>query len=163
MGTNYYRIPSADEVQERRDVLTVQVETMDINPSDIQKGFRFISPTKDWEWFNPWDIFMKDMSIHLGKRSSGWKFCWNFHNNEYYSNREELISFVKSGRVVDEYGEEWDVQTFLDMAFDWGEPDGYIVNEEYYKNHETNSYFNNPIYYDKLVDGLRVSPSTEFS
>ena len=91
MGTNFYRIPSAEEVNKKRKVLTVQVENMELNPKDVQGGFNFIRPTKDWEWFNPWDIFMKGMNVHLGKRSSGWKFCWNFHENKYYSNKDELI------------------------------------------------------------------------
>ena len=163
MGTNYYRIPSADEVKKKRDILVVQVETMELNPSDVEGGFRFISPSKDWEWFSPWDMFMKDMNVHLGKRSVGWKFCWNFHDNKYYSNKEELIEFIKTGRVVDEYGEEMLVDEFLEMSFNWGEPDGLIVDEEYYKNNERSSYFNDPKYYDRIIDGLRVSSSTEFS
>ena len=163
MGTNYYRIPSADEVKKRRDILVVQVETMELNPSDVEGGFKFISPNKDWEWFSPWDIFMEGMSVHLGKRSLGWKFCWNFHDNKYYNNRQTLIDYVLSGRVVNEYGEEIDSQDFLNMAFDWGEPDGLVVNEEYYKNNERSSFFNDPKYHDRIIDGLRVSSSTEFS
>ena len=164
MGTNYYRIPSEDEVKKKRDILVVQVETMELNPSDVEGGFRFISPNKDWEWFSPWDMFMKDMNIHLGKRSSGWKFCWNFHNNKYYSNRKELIEFILSGRVVNEYGEEIDSQEFLDMAFAWGEPDGLVADKEYFDRTAHHRWMSNPSdYYDKEVDGLRVSSSTEFS
>ena len=164
MGTNFYRIPSAEEVNKKRKVLTVQVENMELNPKDVQGGFNFISPTKDWEWFNPWDIFMKGMNVHLGKRSSGWKFCWNFHENKYYSNKDELIEFILSGRIVDEYGEETiNPQDFLDMAFEWGQPDGLSVNEEYYKSKEQDSFFNDPKYYDIIIDGLCVSSSTEFS
>jgi len=137
---------------------------MKLNPSDIEGGFRFISPNKDWEWFSPWDMFMKGMSVHLGKRSGGWKFCWNFHDNKYYTNKDELIGFVLSGRIVDEYGEEiTNPQDFLDMSFEWGEPDGLSVNEEYYKSNEQDTFFNDPKYYDKIIDGLRVSSSTEFS
>ena len=164
MGTNYYRIPSEDEVKKKRDILVVQVETMELNPSDVEGGFRFISPNKDWEWFSPWDMFMKDMNIHLGKRSSGWKFCWNFHKDKYYSSKEELIQFVLSGRVINEYGEEIDPQEFLDMAFAWGEPDGLVYDEEYLEKNERMGWMSNPSdYYDKIVDGLRVSSSTQFS
>ena len=164
MGTNYYRIPPAEEVEKKRKVLTVQVENMELSPKDIESGFNFISPNKDWEWFNPWDIFIEGMNVHLGKRSSGWKFCWNFHENKYYSNKDELIEFILSGRIVDEYGEETiNQQDFLDMAFEWGQPDGLTVNEEYYKSKEQGSFFNDPKYYDKIIDGLRISTSTEFS
>jgi hypothetical protein len=167
MGTNYYRIPSADEVKKKRDILVVQVETMELNPSDVEGGFRFISPNKDWEWFSPWDVFMKDMNVHLGKRSMGWKFCWNFHDNKYYSNKEELIEFIKSGRVVDEYGEEMLVDEFLEMSFNWGEPDGWVLDENYRKKKRMEGggsyFFDDPKYDDKIIDGLRVSSSTEFS
>lgn len=165
MGTNYYRIPLAEEVEKKRKILVVQIETMELNPSDIEGGFRFISPRKDWEWFDPWEMFMEDMSVHLGKRSMGWKFCWNFHDNKYYDNKETLIEYALSGRVVNEYGEEINSREFLDMAFDWGEPDGLTVNAEYYEKNPTESvsWFNKESYYDRIIDGLRVSSSTEFS
>jgi hypothetical protein len=49
------------------------------------------------------------------------------------------------------------------MAFEWGQPDGLSVNEEYYKSKEQDSFFNDPKYYDTIIDGLCVSSSTEFS
>ena len=52
---------------------------MDMSMENLERGMRYISPTKDWEWFSPWDIFIQGTNIHLGKRSMGWKFCWNFH------------------------------------------------------------------------------------
>ena len=164
MGTNYYRIPQADEVKKKRDILVVQIETMELNPSDIEGGFKFISPNKDLEWFSPWDMFMEGMSIHLGKRSMGWKFCWNFHNNKHYFNRQTLIDYVLSGRVVNEYGEEIDSQEFLNMAFDWGEPDGWVHDENYEEMKRLEGgHVWGPKYHDRIIDGLRVSSSTEFS
>lgn len=164
MGTNYYRIPQADEVKKKRDILVVQIETMELNPSDIEGGFKFISPNKDWEWFSPWDMFMEGMSIHLGKRSMGWKFCWNFHNNKYYNNKQTLIDYVLSGRVVNEYGEEIDSQEFLNMAFDWGGPDGWVHDEKYEEIQRLEGgHVWGPKYHDRIIDGLRVSSSTEFS
>jgi len=164
MGTNYYRIPLAEEVEKKRKILVVQIETMELNPSDIEGGFRFISPRKDWEWFDPWEMFMEDMSVHLGKRSMGWKFCWNFHDNKYYDNKETLIEYALSGRVVNEYGEEINSQEFLDMAFDWGEPDGWVHDEKYEEHQRLEGgHVWGPKYYDKIIDGLRVSSSTDFS
>jgi len=58
-----------------------------------------------------------DIKVHLGKSSSGWKFLWNFNDNKYYSTKNELIQFVLSGRVIDEYGDEIYPQDFLEMAF----------------------------------------------
>ena len=165
MGTNYYRIPTEEEMLKKQQVLIQQVTSMDMSAENLERGMRYISPTKDWSWFSPWDIFIKDSNIHLGKRSSGWKFCWNFHENKYYSNKEELLEFIRSGRIVDEYGTEWFVEEFIQMALEWGEPDGLVVNREYRKNERSKgagSFFDDPKYDDRIVDGLRVSSATDF-
>ena len=67
--------------------------------------------------------------------------------------------------IVDEYGDEQDVEEFITMALEWGEPDGLVVNEEYRRKERTNgmgSFFDKPEYDDKIIDGLRVSSSTDF-
>ena len=163
MGTNYTRIPTSEEMEVKRKGLVKTVEDLIMEPSSIARGFQ-ITNEDSWDSESPWDTFLEETAIHLGKRSSGWKFCWNFHNNKHYSNKEELIDFVLSGRVVDEYGEEIDVWEFLEMAFAWGEPDGLVVDGEYFERNERMSWMSNPSdYYDKIIDGLRVSSSTEFS
>ncbi len=166
MGTNYYRIPKAEEMETRKQTLIGFVNNLDLSPENIESGFKFISPRKDWEWFSPWEMFLEDTNIHLGKRSSGWKFCWNFHNNKYYSNKEELLNFIRSGRVVDEYGEEQDVNEFILMALNWGEPNGLVVNEEYRKSERVKGHgsfwLDSEKYDDLIIDGLRVSSSTDF-
>ena len=162
MGTNYYRIPTQLEMEERKAKLIKDIADLDISPLNIESGFRQYKSEDSWETESSWDMFIEGTSIHLGKRSSGWKFCWNFHKNKYYSNKEELIQFVLSGRVVDEYGDEIDPQQFLDMAFDWGQPDGLITDYNYIR--ENHRWMSNPQdYVDKIIDGLRVSTSTEFS
>ena len=163
MGTNYTRIPTAEEMEKKRKELVKTVGELIMEPSLINREFQ-ITKEDTWDSESPWDQFLDGTAVHLGKRSGGWKFCWNFHNNKYYSSREELIQFVLGGRVVNEYGEEMDPREFLDMAFDWGEPDGLIVDEEYFNKNERNNWMSNPSdYYDRIIDGLRVSSSTEFS
>ena len=164
MGTNYYRIPPESEMEDRRDRLRVRLIGLKMTPDLIADSFRYIDdPEDEWSPMNPWDEFIEGSNIHLGKRSMGWKFCWNFHDNKYYSDKQQLIDFIRSGRIVDEYGAEESPQEFLDMAFSWGEPEGLTVDAEYYKNNERSSMFNDPKYYDKEIDGLRVSSSTDFS
>ena len=164
MGTNYYRIPPESEMEDRRDRLRVRLIGLKMTPDLISDSFRYIDdPEDEWSPMNPWDEFIEGSNIHLGKRSMGWKFCWNFHDNKYYSDKQQLIDFIRSGRIVDEYGAEESPQEFLDMAFSWGEPDGLTVDAEYYKNNERSSLFNDPKYYDKEIEGLRVSSSTDFS
>ena len=164
MGTNYYRIPTQSEMKERKARLIKDISDLDMSPSNIESGFRQYKSEDSWDQESAWDRFIEETSIHLGKRSGGWKFCWNFHKDKYYSNREELIKFVLSGRVVDEYGEEIDSQEFLDMAFAWGEPDGLVADKEYFDRTAHHRWMSNPEdYYDREIDGLRVSSSTDFS
>jgi len=164
MGTNYYRIPTQSEMETRKAKLIKDIADLDISPSNIETEFRQYKSEDSWDSESVWDRFIEGTSIHLGKRSSGWKFCWNFHKDKYYSNKEELIKFVLSGRVVNEYGEEIDPQEFLDMAFAWGEPDGLVADKEYFDRTAHHSWMSNPSdYFDKEIDGLRVSSSTEFS
>jgi len=165
MGTNYYFIPTHEEMLKRQQTLIQQVTSMDMSVENLERRMRYISPTKDWEWFSPWEMFIEGTNIHLGKRSSGWKFCWNFHKDKYYTNKEELLSFIRSGRVVDEYGDEWNVEVFITMALEWGEPDGLIADEKYRKEQRSKgvgSFFDKPEYDDRIVDGLRVSSATDF-
>ena len=160
MGTNYYRIPTQLEMEERKAKLIKDITDLDMSPSKIESEFRQYGDS--WDMKSAWDIFTEETSIHLGKRSGGWKFCWNFHDNKYYSNKEELIQFVLSGRVVNEYGDEIETHEFLDMAFEWSQPDGLIIDEKWTR--ENSSWLPNPQdYADKIIDGLRVSISTEFS
>lgn len=171
MGTNYYRIPCEKKVKEKHEKLLKEIEGMELTPSLIDRGFNIVpNPNSqyEWDWFNPWQSFMDGLSIHLGKRSCGWKFCWNFNDKKYYSNKEELLAFIREGRVVDEYGEEQDVEEFIKMALEWGQPDGWVYGEAYLIDQYDKKGVSRPPfayrdYFDKEIDGLRVSTSTEFS
>lgn len=162
MGTNYNRIPTEAEILARKQKLIDAINNLDLSASSVEDGFR-VEVEDSCERTSCWDDFVDGTSIHLGKRSGGWKFCWNFNNNKYYSNKEELLTFIRSGRVVNEYGEEQDVEEFIEMALNWGEPDGLVFDENYENNKTSSSYFHGPKYWDTLIDGLRVSTSTEFS
>ena len=165
MGTNYYRVPTHEEMLRKQQTLIQQVTSMDMSMENLERGMKYISPTKDWEWFSPWEMFIESTNIHLGKRSSGWKFCWNFHKYKYYNDKESLLEFIRSGRIVNEYGEEINVEDFITMALEWGEPDGLIADEKYRKEQRAKgvgTYFDKPEYDDRIVDGLRVSSSTDF-
>ena len=164
MGTNYYRIPTVDEMEERKARLARRVTELEMTPSNIEHNFNTIPTDSPWEHNNPWNEFVEDTNIHLGKRSMGWKFCWNFHKDQYYHDLKTLYEFVLAGRVVNEYGEEIDSSEFMAMALEWGQPDGLIGDKEYFDKTEHHRWMSNPeAYYDRIVDGLRVSSSTEFS
>lgn len=164
MGTNYYRIPTEQEMEERKTRLEKRVHELEMTAKNIERKFNTI-PTHDsdyvWDHESPWDEFTDKTLIHLGKRSSGWKFCWNFNKDQYYSNKETLLEFIKSGRIVDEYGTELPAEEFIQMALDWGQPDGLVANEDYLRKYERN-IGNWQDCADQEIDGLRVSSSTEF-
>lgn len=166
MSTNYYRLPNQKVVREKYLNLVEQVSDMDIfSPSDVYNEFR--TTEKGFERWSPWDEFVDGLKIHIGKRSSGWKFLWNFNDDKYYANKEQLFKFIRSGRIVDEYGKLQDTEEFIKMALEWGQPDGMVVNKEYFdqldKRGFRSSLFSTKDYYDKEVDGLRVSKHLEFS
>ena len=159
MGTNYYRIPSVQEMEQRKAKLIEDISNLEVSPSMVES--RFANIERGFDRYSAWDIFTEDTSIHLGKISSGWKFLWNFHQNKYYSNKEEIFQFIKSGRVVDEYGEEMDVEEFINMALEWGQPDG-LDGESYRKKHPRQYHYDFE-QKEQYIDGLRVSPHTDFS
>jgi hypothetical protein len=160
MGTNYYRIPKSSEIVERHQKMCEKVVRLDLwDTFEISRNFANIQ-VGEWETCNPWDEFVSDLNIHVGKRSGGWKFLWNFNDNKYYSTKEELLNFIRSGRIVDEYGESMDTEEFIEMALNW---DGIIVDEEYFKNNEQAHWVDWKRHVDKIIDGLRVSSSTQFS
>ena len=164
MGTNYYRIPTEKEIEDKRRKIISKIESLDITPFSIIMGIKEPNDIS-FDWNSPWDDFLEETNIHLGKRSGGWKFCWNFHDNKFYSNKEQLLEFIRGGRVVNEYGDEQEVEEFIQMALDWCQPDGLIVNEEYENSRimrYPDSIFYGSKYWDKEIDGLRVSSSTDF-
>jgi len=148
MGTNYYRIPSVEEMEKRKQELINNINSIDISQLSIESN-------------SIWDIFTENLNIHLGKRSSGWKFLWNFNDKKFYSNKEELLNFIRTGRVIDEYGKEMDVEEFITMALVWGQPDGYD-HEKYRREHPRQYHYDFELK-EEYIDGLRVSPSTQFS
>jgi hypothetical protein len=166
MSTNYFRIPKQKVVREKYLDLVQQISDIDIfSPENINNEFRIIE--KGFERWSPWDEFIDGLSIHIGKRSSGWKFLWNFQDNKFYTNKEELLNFIRSGRVVNEYGEIQNTEEFIKMALEWGQPDGYVLDKNYMDEQIKLTHYK-PFtdmskYYDKEVDGLRVSKHTEFS
>lgn len=71
--------------------------------------------------------------IHLGKRSCGWKFLWDANNFKYFKpTKESFESFLRSGIIIDEYGEVFDYDKFM-----YDELDGFLD-----KGYDSESYDN---------------------
>ena len=167
MGTNYYRIPSAAEMESRKNKLIENITNISLDPTSIERNFREYDDDEDpLVDMSAWDLFTQDVKVHVGKRSGGWKFLWNFNDNRFYKNKQELLDFIRSGRIVNEYGEELPVDEFITMALSWGQPDGLVYNEAYEKakfRKNPRSFIHGPKYWDREIDGLRVSSCTQFS
>jgi hypothetical protein len=163
MGTNYYRIPTAEEMEERRERLKARVIGLKLEPDLIERGFHYIEIAENsWEYHSPWSEFLEDTRIHLGKRSMGGKFLWNWNDEKFYKNKEDLFRFIRSGRVVNEYGEVINQEEFIQMALDWGKEDGWDLNT-YYEEKGGGYAFESERDHERYVDDLRVSTCTDFS
>jgi len=164
MGTNYYRIPKTSETIERFQKLHASIAQLDpVSPIDSLNEFRVIKDPKDKRsTMSPWEVFVSGMSVHLGKRSAGWKFLWNWNSGKYYKTREQLLAYIRKGRIVDEYGQLLDTEEFIEMALNWNLSDGWDA-DAYLKEHPEHR---SPWYSEKseeYIDELRVSTSTDFS
>lgn len=63
-----------------------------------------------------WDSLKESIpeKIHIGKRSAGWKFLWNANKFKYFKpNKKSLMKFLKSGQIINEYGEEFTFDQFI--------------------------------------------------
>lgn len=165
MGTNYYAriIPKEDKKNELINKI-------------VNNQFDEIVDLASELYGKRNEYTRKGNVIHLGKRSCGWKFLWNpnvirysdgyFDENEQYihvykydyvypltkqgitdfCNREDVI-------ITDEYGEQFDSKEFLEMAFSWGEPDGY-TGKTYEESHKGESGYRNYYWSAKYQRGM---------
>ena len=78
MGTNYYRSPTLNELETRKNRLMSRIRQMELNVESVNNNFR-IDGTDQFQNLSPWDEFTDNVKVHLGKRSMGWKFLWNFN------------------------------------------------------------------------------------
>ena len=157
MGTNYYAriIPSKERKRELHDA---------IDDNDIFLVKHLVEELYGDSHLN-WETHdIEGGIVHLGKRSSGWKFLWNPNvfvirnghledNNgtrryvpdpstllyTYPLTKKGLKSFIDREDVLiyDEYDELQDKEEFWKMALEWGyekDDEGWDA-DSYYKDH----------------------------
>lgn len=148
MGTNfYYKIPlKKREIQEFKDAIT---EDPDFDK--LESLIAFYSPRK----------------IHLGKRSAGWQFLWDYHQGKYYeASLKSIREFLetKGGYIVNEYGEKFSTDQFFKEIEDWLYLDQSHYNlVTYYEANSEIPYKVNPAKHEFESDGLRFSKDSDFS
>jgi hypothetical protein len=158
MGTNYYRSPTLNELETRKNRLMSRIRQMELNVESVNNNFR-IDGTDQFRNLSPWDEFTDNVKVHLGKRSMGWKFLWNFNEDKFFKDKESLLEFIKSGRILDEYGDELSQDEFIEMSFSWGQEDGFDSESYYLEYPESRNSWSKP---ERYVDGLRISDSIDF-
>ena len=84
-------------------------------------------------YYHEFQIGDVEASIHLGKRSAGWRFLFHAYPDvrQRITTVRELATYLENepGRIVSEYGEELDPVEFMRMARTWGQPDGRRATE----------------------------------
>lgn len=92
--------------------------------------------------------------IHIGKRSFGWQFLWDYHGGKYYrASLEDIKKFLSNPdyEIVDEYGETFTFEQFFNEEVGKSLYEGKNGLEE-----GLSSYF-------FISDGLRFSSYEDFS
>lgn len=144
MGTNFYarRIPTQEEVA-----------ALHKHVDDIAAGIYNISSM-------PEGIEMCD-DIHLGKRSAGWQFNWEYHPEYYADNLESIMKFLSRDDIVivDEYNTKFSLDEFFNKEIGYclyNDPEKYINGSQYEEN-ETGRRYVWSIKEWTSKDGLRFS------
>lgn len=104
MGTNFYCREKLNTSSRNR--LKAILKTLDIcvdsnNINEIYSNVnRFIKCIPE--------------EIHLGKRSAGWQFLWNYHNGKYFKpTLKSIKDFLKDKEIYDEYGRYFTLDQFI--------------------------------------------------
>lgn len=153
MGTNfYYNIPIKERDKKALHEMVDKLPEIDID--DIKDKLEEIE---------------KGHSIHLGKRSYGWQFLWNYHNGDLYgASLKSIKKYLKDkgGTIRDEYGVAFTIDEFFNNEI----KDSLYKDENHcdaYQYHQ--KYPNEPLYYNiadyefQSEDGLRFSKHEDFS
>lgn len=153
MGTNFYckkldkkyRKEFSNDLNELSQYITYNIDNIELDL--VEKVKEFIESNSDLE-----------EEIHLGKRSYGWQFLWDYHDGKYFnSNLDSIKEFLSQDDIIiyDEYGNFYEVEQ--------------LFNDELanclYKDATHNDGMDGEYseYYFKSEDGLRFSKFKDFS
>ena len=159
MGTNFYAIEKIS--REKRDKIINLTSNMLI---DFEYNDNI---TKTWEEYQ--ESITKELPkpIHLGKRSAGWQFLWDYPaiyngmfkthfwemNNEYEINLNTIKEFLKDKIIFDEYENKYTLDSFLEE-----------IKNVLYKTDDLDDGMNGEYSTQYFIsNGLRFSRFTGFS
>lgn len=117
MGTNFYlrkKISNKDKEELLSCLDSKYVELRkQINANPY--GLRYALDDFCYEVTNDSCSYYND--IHIGKRSAGWQFLWDYHKGRYFeANLESIKKFLSNPlyEIIDEYGEVFTLEQFFD-------------------------------------------------
>lgn len=154
MGTNFY---CRKINQATKDELRIKFDKLH---EDLIESIEDASPSYQSIINNfMWDNENLIKEIHLGKRSAGWQFLWDYHDGIYFKPTLESIKEFLSQKDIVIY-DEYDTRYSLDQ----------FINEEigaylYCDANHSNGY-DGSINWDEYYftnDGLRFSKFEDFS
>lgn len=108
MSTNYYLIPNHENWQVKRNKFIAQITNLVSLNSAVVNKTEVEEITKQ---------FLAETRIHLGKKSYGWNFGINANGFKYFNNKKTFQEFIRTGEIINEYGEKLSVQQFEDICF----------------------------------------------
>lgn len=152
MGTNfYYKIPlSKRKIKELQDLITEEPD-FDTLMYELEEA-------------------KENHCIHLGKRSAGWQFLWDFHKGKYYdSSLTSIKQFLATagGYIESEYCKKISVDSFFgeEIATSLYKDENHVDYAEYQKQHPEDTYYSNFIPSAEEFtseDGLRFCKTSDF-
>lgn len=97
--------------------------------------------------------------IHIGKRSAGWKFLWDAHYFKHYEpSKPALMEWLKSGQIIDEYGQEFTFDQFINEELNGFLDKGYDIESYYEKNPKEKYYWFD--FASRINDFIRKYPDS---
>lgn len=154
MSTNFY-LRRKLTIKENRKILDfINSKYMEFTNQVVNNIYNIESflDTFTREVTNETKEYIKE--IHIGKRSFGWQFLWDYHGGKYYrANLEDVKKFLSNPdyEIVDEYGETYTFEQFFNEEVGKSLYEGRNGLEE-----GLSSYF-------FISDGLRFSSYEDFS
>lgn len=151
MGTNfYYKIPiHKRKVEELKNLITEEPDFTEL--------------------LNEIEEITKNNSIHLGKRSCGWQFLWDYHKGRFYKdNLNSIKEFIDTsgGYIENEYGEKFTPDEFFndeikDCLY---KDEKHCDSKSYQEKHPYEHHYYMPSDIEFISsDNLRFSSSEDFA
>ena len=150
MGTNFFCVEKISRRQ-RSKIKSLLMEYIGlVDKADTACDFHELHSK-----YNEMILDIIPEKVHLGKRSHGWQFLWDYHDGRYFkANLESIKKFLKDKIIFDENNEVFSLDQFLNE-----EIADYLYNTDG-KLYDCVELL--PSYYF-ISDGLRFSKSEDFS